>query len=235
MTGAPFVAAACVGLLILVVLPSASSRPHSPSRSGERVLPKWIPPLLVLVGSTMLIGGVVGVVTGLVLAAGSSLVLPRFESAKNRRERLARERQLPLFVDLVAACLSAGVPTDDALLAASSAVGDPLAEIVTTAVTSIRWGADPIRTWSSVQSIDGMRELSGALIRSADSGAPLGELLPALATDAREFRRSRIEARTRTAGVRLMAPLGLTFLPAFVLIGIVPVVASWATLMLGTR
>lgn len=235
MTGAPLVVASCVFLLIIVVCPPATSRPRGPVRPRTRALPTWIPPLLLLVGSSVLIGGVFGVLTGLFLAAASSLVLPRFESTNARRDRLARERQLPLFVDLVAACLSAGVPTDDALLAASSAVGNPLSEIVSTAVTSIRWGADPIRTWSTVQAIDGMRELAGALIRSAESGAPLAELLPQLANDAREMRQARIEARTRTAGVRLMAPLGLTFLPAFVLLGIVPVVASWATLMLGTR
>jgi hypothetical protein len=32
-----------------------------------------------------------------------------------------------------------------------------------------------------------------------------------------------------------MAPLGLTFLPAFILLGVVPVVASWATLLLGNN
>jgi pilus assembly protein TadC len=235
MSGSIFLAALCVSLMIALMLanPLATSRVRAPVRS--RALPTWLPPLLVLVGSSVLIGGALGIALGVVLAVAASFVLPRFESAKGRRDRLARERQLPLFVDLVAACLSAGVPTDDALMAAGAAVGNPLSEIVTTAVTSIRWGAEPVRTWSSVQSIDGMRQLAGALIRSAESGAPLAELLPALAQDAREMRRARVEAKTRTAGVRLMAPLGLTFLPAFILLGVVPVVASWATLLLGNN
>jgi hypothetical protein len=41
-----------------------------------------------------------------------------------------------------------------------------------------------------------------------------------------------VEARVRSAGVRLTAPLGLAFLPAFVLLGVVPVVAAWVTALL---
>ena len=225
MSGSVFLTALCVSLMIALMFANPLAKPRIREPVRSRALPSWLPPLLVLVGSSVLIGGALGIALGVLLAIASGFALPRFESAIGRRDRLARERQLPLFVDLVAACLSAGVPTDDALMAAGAAVGAP----------SIRWGAEPVRTWSSVQSIDGMGQLAGALVRSAESGAPLAELLPALAQDAREMRRARVEAKTRTAGVRLMAPLGLTFLPAFILLGVVPVVASWATLLLGNN
>ena len=62
--------------------------------------------------------------------------------------------------------------------------------------------------------------------RSADSGAALATLLPRVAADLRERRRSTVEIAVRGVGVRLTAPLGLAFLPAFVLLGVVPVVAA---------
>jgi hypothetical protein len=49
-----------------------------------------------------------------------------------------------------------------------------------------------------------------------------------VAEDQRDEARSRAEAAARAAGVRSVAPLVACFLPAFILIGIVPVVASLA-------
>jgi pilus assembly protein TadC len=235
MTIVVMIASTAVALCIVLLIPASPSFPAARTKVERRSLPTWLPPLLLFAGSAIAIGGPIGVVTGVVLGVLARLVLPRFESASARRNRLARERQLPLFIDLLAACLSAGIVTDEALLAAAAAVGEPLAKIVETAVTSIRWGADPVATWRSVEAIDGLHEVAGALVRSVESGSPLAELLPQLARDARDARRTRMEARTRTAGVRLMAPLGLMFLPAFVLLGVVPVVASWASVLLGMR
>ncbi len=235
MTMAVVVVAAAVAICVVLLVPASQSVPAARVKVERRSIPTWLPPLLLFAGSAIAIGGPIGVVTGVLLGALARLVLPRFEAASARRDRLARERQLPLFIDLLAACLSAGIVTDEALLAAAAAVGEPLAGIIQAAVTSIRWGADPVATWRSIEAIDGLHEVAGALVRSVESGSPLADLLPKLARDARDTRRTRVEAKTRTAGVRLMAPLGLMFLPAFVLLGVVPVVASWATLLLGMQ
>jgi hypothetical protein len=50
--------------------------------------------------------------------------------------------------------------------------------------------------------------------------------LALLAGDLRRRRRAAAEQRARSVGVRAAAPLGLCFLPAFVLIGVVPSVVS---------
>ena len=68
--------------------------------------------------------------------------------------------------------------------------------------------------------------LAVAVARSADSGAALVDALATAADDLRAQRRSQVEADARKVGVRLTAPLGLAFLPAFVLLGVVPVVVS---------
>ena len=47
-----------------------------------------------------------------------------------------------------------------------------------------------------------------------------------LAVDLRRGARARVEARARAVGVRAALPLGLCLLPAFVLLGVVPLVAG---------
>lgn len=224
--------ALAVSTLSFLAVPGTAAPHRSAHRDRSRAIPAWLPAGLLCAACVFLIGPPAGLIVGPLVGLVVHLLLPRFESAKSRKERIGREKQLPLFVDLVAACLSAGIPTEQALNAAATAVGDPLGGIVQSAVTSIRWGADPIGTWRAIERIDGLQELAGCLVRASESGAPLAELLPALARGAREVQRTRIEARTRTTGVRLMAPLGLMFLPAFILLGVVPVVASWASLLL---
>jgi pilus assembly protein TadC len=233
MNALVIITALAVAAFIYVFLRTPSTRIRGQRPVANLGLPRWLAPLLIFAGCAVLIGGVSGVVIGVVVAMSATVALPKFESRATRRDRLSRESYLPLFVDLVAACLDAGVNTYDSLVAAAHAVEPPLRDEIERAVTSIRWGADPVDVWASIGEIDGLRELAKALTRSLESGASLAELLPQLAHDARDRKRTRVEARTRTAGVRLMGPLGLMFLPAFVLLGVVPVVASWATLILG--
>jgi pilus assembly protein TadC len=65
-------------------------------------------------------------------------------------------------------------------------------------------------------------------VRSGRSGTALAESLTRLATQARAGVRERAEARGERAGVLITAPLGLCFLPAFLAIGVVPVLIGLA-------
>jgi pilus assembly protein TadC len=56
----------------------------------------------------------------------------------------------------------------------------------------------------------------------------LVDVLPVIAEELRRDARVRAEAAARSAGVRAVLPLVACFLPAFLLIGVVPVVASLA-------
>jgi hypothetical protein len=56
----------------------------------------------------------------------------------------------------------------------------------------------------------------------------VGSALRALAADERAAARSHIEADVRRAGVWILAPLGLCFLPAFLCLGVVPLVLGVA-------
>jgi Flp pilus assembly protein TadB len=182
--------------------------------------------------AALLVGGVPGVALGLLLGIGARIGLPRLETAGRRRERDQLERQAPLVVDLVAACLASGSPLEPALVAAATAVGPPAAAVLGSAVTALQLGADPAIVWREVARHEPLGGLARAVARSVETGAPLSDLLPRAAERARASHRARVEARIRTVSVRLTAPLGLAFLPAFVLLGVVPVVAAWVGVLL---
>jgi Flp pilus assembly protein TadB len=171
-----------------------------------------------------------------VLGASAALavlvIAPRLESRAAVARREALERQAPLVVDLVAACLASGAPLLTSVAAAGAAVGPPAAGLLGDAVTAIRLGAEPREVWAAVGEVECLDGLARSVRRSLDTGAPLADLLPRVAAAARARSRTRAQARVRTAAVRLTAPLGLAFLPSFVLLGVVPVVASWVGLVL---
>jgi len=64
------------------------------------------------------------------------------------------------------------------------------------------------------------------LLRSVESGGALTRSLVACAEQMRYERAGELERRARAVGVKAVAPLGLCFLPAFVLLAVVPIIGS---------
>ncbi|MHC5906476.1 type II secretion system F family protein, partial [Streptomyces sp. S6] len=60
------------------------------------------------------------------------------------------------------------------------------------------------------------------------SGLPAAGPVARVAADARAERLRAATARARRAGVMVTAPVGLCFLPAFVVVGVVPVMVGLA-------
>lgn len=176
----------------------------------------------------LVVGGVPGVVVGAGVALAGPRVLAGLESRGQRQRRLQLERQTPIVADLLATCLAAGATPRDSVRAVARAVGEPIATPLSTLTGALDLGADPIDAWAALAAEPGLRQVGRAGSRSAQTGAPLASLLAAVAEDQRDEARSRAEAAARAAGVRSVAPLVACFLPAFILIGIVPVVASLA-------
>jgi pilus assembly protein TadC len=92
-------------------------------------------------------------------------------------------------------------------------------------------GTPPDRAWAALSGghdDDPLAAAARALARAAEGGAPVAAAVSRLADDARRRARADGEAAARRVGVVAVAPLGLCFLPAFVLLGVVPVVAGLA-------
>ncbi|WP_328818098.1 type II secretion system F family protein [Nonomuraea cypriaca] len=179
--------------------------------------------------ATLLIGGNVGIIAGFLVAPATALFLHRREPPQSRHERRRITADLPFAADLMTACLLAGRPVSAATDIAADAIGGPLGERLTWVSRQLRLGADPEPTWATLAKDPAMGPLSRAMSRAANSGAPVAEVLTRLADDARESARAASVASARSVGVKAVAPLGLCFLPAFVLLGIVPVIAGLAS------
>jgi Flp pilus assembly protein TadB len=231
MLGPVVLAAAATGAVLLW----SPARPARRATSAAAATWRPGPRSAALVAGTalaLLVGGGTGVLLGVAGGATVLVVTSRLESRGQVARREALERQAPLVVDLVAACLASGAPLLTAVEASAAAVGQPAAGLLGDAAVAMRLGADPREVWAVVGEVECLDGLARSVRRSLDTGAPLADLLPRVAAAARARSRTRAQARVRTAAVRLTAPLGLAFLPSFVLLGVVPVVASWVGLVL---
>jgi Flp pilus assembly protein TadB len=178
------------------------------------------------IGVAGLIGTGWGVPLGVAAGVGAERMLRRREPARLRRDRLAAARDLPLGADLLAAALRAGAPVDAAVGAVAEALGGPLGERLERTARSLRLGAEPVEAWGHVAGIHGAQRLVTAAIRSSASGGALAGALGRLADDLRADRAVAVEAAAQRAGVLIVLPLGLCFLPAFLLAGLVPVLIA---------
>jgi Flp pilus assembly protein TadB len=226
------VTAVLVGLLValaawLSVPPRSRARPEPvaapPGRSGAtagRAGVLW--PLLAGVGTWAVVGGAPGAV-----AAGAvRVVLARAEPPDVRREREAVRRDLPALVLLVSLALRAGAATGPAVRVAARALPGPAADRVLPAADRLGLGVDPERVWAELATDAELAPLGRALARAERSGAPVATVVERLADDLADTGRADVEQQARSVGVRAAVPLGVCLLPAFLLLGIVPLVAS---------
>lgn len=162
-----------------------------------------------------------------VVAATLALrVLPRSLTSTADRRALAIARALPDVVDLLAAVLRAGLTDTDALRLVAAATPAPLGVHLDVVARHRRLGAGPAQAWREISGIPALAELGAAMTRHAETGAAIAPLLDRVAADARLEYFTRAQAAARSAAVRAVIPLAACFLPSFVLLGVVPIVAS---------
>lgn len=174
----------------------------------------------------------------LLVGAGPALVRARagMPSGRPAAGRAPGRGTDPLGVasslDVLAVCLSAGMAVATAAAAAAVSAPQTVAPVLRRAADLLALGADAAVAWSAPTGpgrVDGQVEgLLRLARRSASSGAALADGVADLAAQARHDAASAATAAAERAGVLIAGPLGLCFLPAFVCLGIVPVVAGLA-------
>jgi pilus assembly protein TadC len=181
------------------------------------------------VAVALVVGGVVGMAIGAAAFVVADRVVQRLEPAGTRRLREDRAAELPLTLDLLSVCLQSGMPLVTALETVASALPGPFSDDLRIVAGLQRLGAGPTAAWAELATDRDLAPVARAVGRSAESGSRLAASFDRLAAERRAALAATGLARTRTAGVMAMAPLGLCFLPAFVCLGIAPIVLSLAT------
>ncbi|MGV1004853.1 MAG: type II secretion system F family protein [Candidatus Nanopelagicales bacterium] len=187
-------------------------------------------PRLVALGAGLsvliLLGGWLGVGLGGLVAVASPLAIQQMEPRAVRTRRVALVRDAPLVADLIGAAMLAGIPLERTLLAVAGAVGGPASDVLRGLHLRLELGVPPEQAWAAVSREPGLESLGRAAARSARTGAPLAEILLATGAALREAAVAAAAEQVHAAGVRAVIPLGLCLLPAFLLLGVVPMVAS---------
>ncbi len=226
--------AAAVLALVRTPAPARLSALRGRPEAGEGRGGQRRPPVvLACVGTGIvlwwLLGSMTGAAVGLGVALAGPRLLRRLEAADPEAARV--DAQLPLVLELLSACLAGGAEVSAATVAVAGACEEPVAGRLRTVAGLLALGAPAHEAWGALAGSDGTGPAAAAaraLARSAQGGAPVAEAVRDVAAQARRDAAASARERARRAGVLAVAPLGLCFLPAFVLAGVVPAVLGLA-------
>jgi len=193
---------------------------------------RW--PIAGLGAGALLIALTAAAAPGLAVAALlATLALPVARWVAGRRaaaRRLAvRSEAAPAVLDLLGAALLAGLNPHRAVLRVAERAPEVLHEDLGLAAAVLRLGGTPaaaLRAAADRSGLDELRAAAAALEVAERWGAPPAEALAARAEALRSRTRLHAEAEAGRAAVRLVFPLVLCFLPAFVLLVVVPTVVG---------
>lgn len=233
-TVGPWLAAFVGAVFIALCLPSGrlsrmrlehvTSPPADVSLSPKR---RWLPVAAVVVAGLALasfVGGFLGLVAGVGVAAGLHRWMSTLPQADQTRRYRARTAELPVVTDLLAACLASGASVSQVLPVVSEVAVATRTDLRRVSA-ALQMGASPDEAWDVLRTTD-LHALATVMRRSSETGAPAAFLLSTLANELRADARAAALSDARRLGVRSAGPLGLCFLPAFILIGVVPLVIS---------
>ncbi|PYG01132.1 Type II secretion system (T2SS), protein F [Georgenia satyanarayanai] len=170
----------------------------------------------------------------LALAAALAVVpwlLTRPGAPRPARGRRRRQQRTPavadavVLLDLLDVALASGASVPGALAALAVATApDPVAAQLRSAATALRLGATWQEAWQPCPPV--LRPLASALEPGWTEGVDPCPLVRQAAASIRSRRRQEAQEAAARLGARLVLPLGLCFLPAFVLLAMAPVLLS---------
>jgi pilus assembly protein TadC len=148
-------------------------------------------------------------------------------AVSRRRTRESGLRDTAMMLELIGAMLDAGAGLGRSLELVAALAAPELNRPLRPVVSALAIGADWDTAWrsSEVRSPE-LLALRDALGFAALTGAPSSAILYAQAARMRRARFRTAEKRAATLGVKLVIPLGLCSLPAFVCLGVVPVLLA---------
>ena len=168
--------------------------------------------------------------TAVVVATGAAgvsyVVLGHLTSAAEVRRQEELAAGLPQVCDLLVACLEAGLPLRTAAGVLADGLDGPMADRLAEVAAKTRLGVADERAWAELGAEPALAALGRELARGAGSGTALAARVRALGQDARKEAFAAAEARAKKVGVQSVLPLMVCFLPAFILLGVFPIVGG---------
>jgi Flp pilus assembly protein TadB len=221
-------AAAAAGLAVPLRSRLRTAPPEAEARDSPggmlRHRPVWC--LLAGLGGALFAPGAGGVLVGVAVAVGAWVAIGRAEPPEVRRRREQVRRDLPHLVGLLGATLRGGASPGIGVAVVCEAFPGPAADRLAGVAARLELGVDPGQVWEGLAGDPELAPLGRSLARAHATGASVVRSVERLAEELAQRARADVEERARAVGVKAALPLGLCLLPAFVLIGIVPLVAA---------
>lgn len=168
-----------------------------------------------------------GAVSAFVAVGAAAVVLVgggQLSSAKGSSAGTSAE--LADAVELLAVCMEAGSPMRHALEVVADVSGAGTAPVLQRVSGQLAMGVAEQEAWHELAEDDTWGSIARDIARSARSGTSLVEVLHVHADEARLQAQEHALLQARAAGVRSVVPLMACFLPAFVLVGVLPIIAG---------
>ena len=178
-----------------------------------------------LIGGTIVLWqpGDLGVVLGLLAGLLASRVLANLVTGEQDRSDAVRAEQLPIALDVMSLGLDAGLAWHRSVGYAAACVDPVIAEPLLLAAHRLELGARAGEVWTGAPAL---LEIGEVISRSERSGSAVSDLLRQSADALRARTRAERLARAKRLGVTVMGPVTLCFLPAFIVLGLVPLIGS---------
>lgn len=226
------IAAVVAALAVALAVPprprALPGRREAPGPAGEGAVRRlrWLWAGLAVVGALAFLDGPLRLPLAAAAGVGVWVVVTRAEAPEARRRRAQVAADLPHVVTLLGCALRAGAAPADALGVVARALPGAAADLLLPVAARLTLGGDPADVWRDLAAVPGLAPLGRTLGRAHRTGAPVVEAVERLADDLTGAARAAVEDKARAVGVKAAVPLGLCLLPAFVLLGIVPLVAG---------
>ena len=166
-------------------------------------------------------------------------LLQRRFNPKTPRDGPGTRHRIASDIELFAACYRAGLPAATAADAVvASYDGTPLGDNTTAdrwrrVVAYLSLGVEPDRAWAVMDGTPGLEQLASLVTLSHASGTAVAEGCDRIITELREAAADDATAAAERAGVLISIPLAAFFLPAFFVLGLVPVIIGLGAEVLG--
>ncbi|WP_436493314.1 type II secretion system F family protein [Actinokineospora sp. HUAS TT18] len=185
---------------------------------------RWRPTILVALSAGLLIGAMLGAVAGVVAA----LIAAPLAASGTRPRSDPIDVSLAATWDLLAACLSSGMPVSTAVRAVAADLPGEPGRVLRDVADLLALGGDPVEVWAGALDCPQTAALARGARRTARSGTALAGVARELAAEVRANAAADAETRAQRAAVLVNGPLAICFLPAFLCLGIAPVVLGMA-------
>ena len=151
-------------------------------------------------------------------------LLPSEASVARAKER---EREGLFFLSALGGSLKAGLPLLPALANVATLLTSSLKSDIEKVYSLLLLGAEPKQAWGVLVDDPQLGSCARAIARAQLEGRSLAVVVDRMITEVFEKSLTRSKERVKSLSVKLALPIGLCFLPSFLIGGIGPVIYSF--------